>query len=136
RMHHEGTGGRVAVMLLIRSAAVAVGGVGLAWVMYGLRPVRSEAIGVSRNPIYGLLSRKYYVDELYDALFVQPIYRLSLWCARIFDLRVIDGIVNGVAQLVAAWATGMRRVQTGFVMNYALGILIGAVAVVAFFLTR
>ncbi len=67
---------------------------------------------------------------------VQPIYRLSLWCARVFDLGVIDGIVNGVARVVTAWATGMRRIQTGFVMNYALGILIGAVAVVAFFLTR
>jgi NADH-quinone oxidoreductase subunit L len=135
-MHEEETGGSVAFMLLILSAAVAVGGVLLAWVMYGLRPVRTETIGVSRNPIYTLLSRKYYVDELYDALFVQPIYRLSQWCARVFDLGVVDGIVNGVARLVVAWATGMRRIQTGFVMNYALGILIGAVAVVAFFLSR
>jgi NADH-quinone oxidoreductase subunit L len=135
-LHEEETGGAVAFTLLILSAAIAVGGVVLAWVMYGLRPVRSETIGVSRNPIYTLLARKYYVDELYDALFVQPIYRLAQWCARVFDLGVIDGIVNGIAQLVTAWAAGMRRIQTGFVMNYALGILIGAVAVVAYFLSR
>ena len=135
-LHEEETGGAVAFTLLILSAAIAVGGVVLAWVMYGLRPVRSETIGVSRNPIYTLLARKYYVDELYDALFVQPIYRLAQWCARIFDLGVIDGIVNGIAQLVTTWAMGMRRIQTGFVMNYALGILIGAVAVVAYFLSR
>src|SRR5262245_24543924 len=135
-LHEEETGGAVAFTLLILSAAIAVGGVLLAWVMYGLRQVRSETIGVSRNPIYVLLARKYYVDELYDALFVQPIYRLAQWCARIFDLGVIDGIVNGIARVVTAWATGMRRIQTGFVMNYALGILIGAVAVVAFFLSR
>jgi NADH-quinone oxidoreductase subunit L len=135
-LHEEETGGAVAFTLLILSAAIAVGGVVLAWVMYGLRPVRSETIGVSRNPIYTLLARKYYVDELYDALFVQPIYRLAQWCARVFDLGVIDGIVNGIAQLVTAWAAGMRRIQTGFVMNYALGILIGAVAVVAYFVTR
>jgi NADH-quinone oxidoreductase subunit L len=135
-LHEEETGGAVAFTLLILSAAIAVGGVLLAWVMYGLRQVRSETIGASRNPIYVLLARKYYVDELYDALFVQPIYRLAQWCARIFDLGVIDGIVNGIARLVTAWATGMRRIQTGFVMNYALGILIGAVAVVAYFMTR
>ena len=76
------------------------------------------------------------MDELYDALFVQPLVGLSRWCARAFDLAVIDGIVNGVARLVVAWAAGMRRIQTGFVMNYALGILVGAVAVIAFFLTR
>jgi NADH-quinone oxidoreductase subunit L len=135
-LHEEETGGAVAFTLLILSAAIAVGGVVLAWVMYGWRPVRSETIGVSRNPIYTLLARKYYVDELYDALFVQPIYRLAQWCARVFDLGVIDGIVNGIGQLVTTWAMGMRRIQTGFVMNYALGILIGAVAVVAYFVTR
>ena len=58
------------------------------------------------------------------------------WWARAFDLGLIDGIVNGVGRLVAGWAEGMRRVQTGFVMNYALGILLGAVAVVAVLLAR
>jgi NADH-quinone oxidoreductase subunit L len=91
---------------------------------------------VARNPVHRLLLDKYYVDELYDALFVTPIYRLSLWLARVFDPRVIDALVNGVASLVAAWARGLRRVQTGFVMNYALGILLGAVAVVAYLLAR
>jgi len=135
-IHETGQGGGAAFALAIFSALVAVGGVLLAWVMYGLRPVRGEAIGVARNPVHALLLKKYYVDELYDALFVQPLIRLSRWCARAFDLAVIDGIVNGVARLVVAWAAGMRRIQTGFVMNYALGILVGAVAVIAFFLSR
>jgi NADH-quinone oxidoreductase subunit L len=133
---HEAASGGGAFALLVLSALVAVGGVLLAWVMYGLRPVRGEEIGVARNPIHALLLRKYYVDELYDAVFVQPLFRFSQWCARPFDLGVIDGIVNGVGRLVVAWAAGMRRIQTGFVMNYALGILIGAVAAVAFFLIR
>jgi NADH-quinone oxidoreductase subunit L len=67
---------------------------------------------------------------------VQPIYHLSLWLARVFDPGVIDGLVNGVATVVASWARGLRRVQTGFVMNYALGILLGAVAVIAYLLAR
>src|SRR6266446_6033920 len=135
-IHGTEHGGGVAFALAIFSALVAVGGVLLAWVMYGRRPVRGETIGVAGNPVHALLLRKYYVDELYDTLFVQPFFRLSQWCARAFDLAVIDGIVNGVARLVVAWAAGMRRIQTGLVMNYALGILIGAVAVIAFFLTR
>src|SRR6266542_1694514 len=135
-LHETEHGGGVAFALLVISALVAVGGVLLAWVMYGLRPVRGEAIGVARNPVHALLLKKYYVDELYDALFVQPLYRLSEWCARSFDLEVIDGIVNGVARLVTGWAQGMRRIQTGFVMNYALGILVGAVAVIALVLSR
>ncbi len=135
-LHETEHGGGVAFALLVISALVAVGGVLLAWVMYGLRPVRGETIGVAKHPIHALLLKKYYVDELYDALFIQPLYRLSEWCARSFDLEVIDGIVNGVARLVTGWAQGMRRIQTGFVMNYALGILVGAVAVIAFVLSR
>jgi NADH-quinone oxidoreductase subunit L len=122
--------------LPVLSAAVGIGGALLAWVVYGLRPVRPESIGVATNPIHGLLLRKYYVDELYDAVIVRPLLALFQWCARAFDLGLIDGIVNGIARAVAASAQVLRRVQTGFVMNYALGILLGAVAVVAFFVTR
>ncbi len=122
--------------LAVLSTAVAVGGVVLAWAMYFRRPVRAESIGSATNPIHALVLNKYYVDELYDALFVRPIYRLSLWCARAFDLGFIDGIVNGVGRLVVGWAQVLRRVQTGFVMNYALGMLAGAVAIIAFLLAR
>jgi len=123
-------GGGAAVGIL------AVAGIVLAWLMYGRGPVRAETIGVATNPIHRLLLNKYYVDELYDALIVRPLFRVCQWCARAFDQAVIDGIVNGVAGAVMAWALGMRRIQTGFVMNYALGILIGAVAAVAYFLAR
>ena len=126
----------VAFSLLVLSALVAIAGVALAWMIYGRTPVRAASIGVARNPLHKLLIEKYYVDEIYDALFVKPIYHLSLWLARVFDPGLIDGIVNGVATLVVGWARGLRRVQTGFVMNYALGILLGAVAVVAYLLAR
>jgi NADH-quinone oxidoreductase subunit L len=126
----------VAFTLLVLSALVAIAGVALAWFVYGRMPVRAASIGVARNPLHKLLLEKYYVDEIYDALFVKPIYHLSLWLARVFDPRVIDAVVNGVATLVAGWARGLRRVQTGFVMNYALAVVLGAVAVVAYLLAR
>ncbi len=126
----------VAFSLLVLSALVAIAGVALAWMVYGRIPVRAASIGVARNPLHKILIDKYYVDEIYDALFVKPIYQLSLWLARVFDPRVIDGLVNGVATTVASWSRGLRRVQTGFVMNYALGILLGAVAVIAYLMAR
>jgi len=126
----------VAFSLLVLSAVVAIAGVALAWMVYGRTPVRAASIGVARNPLHKILIDKYYVDEIYDALFVKPIYQLSLWLARVFDPRVIDGLVNGVATTVASWSRGLRRVQTGFVMNYALGVLLGAVAVIAYLMAR
>src|SRR6266508_795678 len=89
--------------LALLSTAAAAGGVALAWAMYVRQPVKAEAIGAPTNPVHALVLNKYYVDELYDALFVRPIYCLSLWCARAFDLSVIDGIVNGVG---AWWSAG------------------------------
>jgi NADH-quinone oxidoreductase subunit L len=127
-------GGVAALALAALSVIVAVGGVFLAWLLYGRGQVDAQKIGVATNPIHRLVLNKYYVDEIYDALIVQPIYRLCLWCAHVFDVKVIDGLVNGIAAAVVASALVLRRIQTGFVMNYALGMLLGAVAMVAFLL--
>jgi len=127
-------GGVAALALAAVSVIAALAGVFVAWLVYGRGQVDVEQIGVARNPIHRLVLNKYYVDELYDALFVKPLYRLFLWCAQVFDVKVIDGLVNGVARAVIAWALSLRRLQTGFVMNYALGMLLGAVALVAFLL--
>jgi NADH-quinone oxidoreductase subunit L len=126
-------GGVTALGLAALAVAAAAGGVFLAWLMYGRRPVDPASIGVPRTPVHKLLLNKYYVDEIYDALIVQPLYRLSLWLARVFDPKVIDGLVNGVAEMIIGWALRLRRLQTGFVMNYALTMLVGAV-VIAFLL--
>ena len=127
-------GGVAALALAAVSVIAALAGVFVAWLVYGRGAVDAAKIGVPTNPIHKLILNKYYVDEIYDALIVKPLYRLCLWCAQVFDVKVIDGLVNGVATVVVAWALTLRRVQTGFVMNYALGMLLGAVALVAFLL--
>jgi len=86
------------------------------------------------RPAPRLLENKYYVDEIYDALFVRPIVRGStvlLW--KVFDVAIIDGAVNGVASAVAACAAVLRRVQTGLVRGYVVMILIGALIVLGYF---
>jgi len=67
---------------------------------------------------------------------VRPLLALSGVLARAVDLGVIDGIVNGVGRLVTAWGATLRRVQSGYVVNYALTMLAGAVVVIAFLLVR
>ena len=130
---HEGEHG--AIVLLLSVIVFGAGGV-LAFYMYRQTPVRPEAIGTPRNWVQALLLNAWYVDKLYDTLIVQPIYRLSLALAQLFDPGVVDGLVNGVGRAVAAWGAGLRRLQSGYVVNYALTMLAGAVVVVAFFLAR
>jgi NADH-quinone oxidoreductase subunit L len=128
----HGAAGKV---LLLVSVLVAVAGVLSAWMAYGRRPIKAEEIGVPRYALHALLLNKYYVDEIYDAAIVQPIRVASqdgLW--RGFDVKIIDGAVNGAATIVNSSATLLRRLQTGSVKTYAGSVFVGVVAILAYYL--
>src|SRR5436190_1502886 len=108
----------------------------LAFFMYMAAPVKAETIGQPRTVLVRLLLNAWYVDWLYDRAIVRPLYALSVFLARVFDLGVIDGLVNGLGRAVVWWSAGLRRLQTGYVVNYALTMLAGAVIFVAYFLAR
>jgi NADH-quinone oxidoreductase subunit L len=108
------------------SLFIAGVGIGLGILVFGKRPLR---------PLPRLLENKYYVDEFYDAAVINPVERGSragLW--RLFDVGVIDGLVNGVARGAQVLGGVVRRVQLGFVRGYAAIILLGALAVVGYFI--
>jgi NADH-quinone oxidoreductase subunit L len=127
--HHGPAWGLMAV-----SVAAALAGLVVAWQMYLRGGADLAKIGIPQNPLHRLLLDKYYVDELYDRGIVQPVLALSRWCAGVFDAGVIDGAVNGVATVVDRAARRLRRYQTGFVMNYALSMLVGVVVLLGWFL--
>ena len=110
------------------SVLIALAGIGLGWVMFSRRPL----LQMPR-----LLENKYYVDEIYDAALINPIEvgsREGLW--KLFDVGVIDGIVNGMGRGVAEIGRVVRYVQIGFVRSYAAIILLGALAVIGYFTFR
>jgi NADH-quinone oxidoreductase subunit L len=114
------------------STVIALGGV---WIAYQAYVVKSaifdpEAWAAKLKPAYQLAFNKWYFDEIYEALIIHPAYLFSVFLWQIVDVRVIDGAVNGVATTVGFSASRMRRVQTGFVANYALAIAIGAVVII------
>jgi NADH-quinone oxidoreductase subunit L len=134
---HEGEHGGVAgIMLLVLSVLVVGAGIALAWFMYIARPVKAEELGQPRTFVHRLLLNAWYVDWLYDRAIVQPLYAASVFLARVFDLGIVDGLVNGIGRAVTWWAGELRRLQTGYVVNYALTMLAGAVIFVAYFLAR
>ena len=83
-----------------------------------------------------LFQHAYYFDEIIANLVRGPVYRCADWLNRGFDLGIIDGAVNGVATLVRDAGGRLRRVQTGLVRNYALGVVLGAVALLVFLAVR
>ena len=125
-----------ATLVPLLSVVVVVAGFGLALQRYKLTPVKADQVGQPRTPLRALLLHAYYVDALYDRAIVRPLLALSTLLASAFDLGVIDAVVNGVGRTVLAGGSALRKVQTGYVVNYALTMLAGAVIVVAFLLVR
>jgi NADH-quinone oxidoreductase subunit L len=123
--------------LMLVSSGIAVLGVGLGWFIWGKRRDIADAMARQFRPLHKLLLNKYYVDEVYDAAVVQPIRVLSevgLW--RNFDVRLIDGAVNGAATVVDAGAEVLRRLQTGSVRTYAGSLVVGVVLIIGYYLWR
>jgi NADH-quinone oxidoreductase subunit L len=119
------------------SSGIAVLGIGIAAFIWIRRRHIADAAAHSLAPIYRMLLNKYYVDEIYDATVVQPIKVISregLW--RGFDVKVIDGIVNGTASVVGALAAALRRLQTGSVRAYAGSLFVGVVVILGYYLWR
>ena len=135
-IHEAEHGGHGGMLLLIASLVVVAIGFLVALQLYVVSPRRVEDIGEPRTPIHAFLINAWYFDRLYDRAIVQPIYALSVFAARVLDLGVIDGLVNLAGRAVVGWAGAMRRLQTGYTVNYALTMLAGAVLIVGFLLAR
>ena len=79
---------------------------------------------------------KWYVDEAYDALFVNPTKKFGTFCWKGFDLKVVDGIVNGTGKVVNVLSAALRYTQSGLIHNYALTMVLGMVVMVAIFILK
>ncbi len=132
---HEGLSLELGLMSI--SVILALGGIYLAFIMYVKNPELPAKLAKSYRGIYTLLYNKYYIDELYQAIFVNPFVKLSDgFFYKIFDVKVIDGLVNGVARGMGAVAGGLRRMQTGVVQMYALSLILGAILIFGYFILR
>ena len=120
------------------SVAVAAAGILLAWWLYLRAKEVPKIMARKYARLYDLVYNKYYVDELYDALFVRPIRDLSeklLW--KIFDAKFIDnGLVNGTARFFQRSAQSLRRIQVGDVQSYAFAMVVGILAIIGFLLLQ
>jgi NADH-quinone oxidoreductase subunit L len=111
---------------------IAIIGILLATSLYKKSSSKPDELAAKNKGLYSLLWNKYWVDEIYHAVIVRPTYTMSLealW--KIFDVKIIDGIVNGSARSIAVWAESIRKIQTGIAQNYALLMMIGIVGIIA-----
>jgi NADH-quinone oxidoreductase subunit L len=128
--------------LIVISVAVATVGIAVAWRLFGAEigsirlPSRPETVRTitARVPfLYRASLNKWWFDELYHLLFIVIGGRVAafLWW---FDRRIVDGSVNDLATATVGVGRNLRRVQTGRVQNYALGIALGLIVMAGSFL--
>jgi NADH-quinone oxidoreductase subunit L len=125
-VEHVAHGGLGEGALIALSIAAAVVGIVAAWLLH-----QKDAFVRERETAFGQAAdARFGYDGVLHAIFVRGGDALSQALWRIVDVGIIDGIVNGVGAAVAAGARMMRTLQTGYVRNYALMMLIGAMVVI------
>ena len=123
--------------LMAASSIVAFAGIGIAWWFFLKNRRAARAMSERFSGLYRLLGNKYYVDEIYNAVVVEPIHIISehgLW--KGIDVRGIDGAVNDVGGIVRGSSQLLRLVQTGSVRSYAASLFLGVVAILGYYLWR
>jgi NADH-quinone oxidoreductase subunit L len=121
------------------SLTLALIGLGLAWLLYGRKPlVKEQPDPLQRGlgPVFTGMSRKWWVDEFYGLIILTPFKAIAGFFAKPVDLGVIDGAGNGLAAGTNKLGNWLRRFQNGYVRSYALWMLVGLVAILTYLLLR
>jgi len=115
------------------SVAAGLLGLFLAWLLYHRRPELPGRIAASAHALYIAVANKYWIDEVYAAIFVKPLIGISgfvFW--RGIDQGVIDATLDGSADGARELSDNLRHMQSGNVRSYAGWVAIGATAVIAY----
>jgi len=115
------------------SVALALFGLFLAWLLYQRRPELPDRIVARFHGLYSAVSHKYWIDEMYAAIFVKPLIafsRIVLW--RTVDQGLIDGTLDASADSARELSDEVRHMQSGNVRSYAGWVAIGATGVIAY----
>ncbi len=122
-------------LLMLLSVAVAALGIFLAINLYREGIQKAEGIRAKLKFTYNLLWNKYFLDEFYFKLIVDPIVNGSrnfLW--NIFDVKIIDGIVNGSGRFTEFTGLQLRKIQSGIAQNYAVLMMAGILVIITWLL--
>jgi NADH-quinone oxidoreductase subunit L len=112
-------------------------GVLAAWFLYIRRPELPGQIAGRVSALHKLLANKFYVDEIYQAVFAAGSRNIGTALWRVGDVALIDGaMVNGSARMVG-WLSGLlRHMQTGYLYHYAFAMIIGLSVLLAWYVLR
>jgi NADH-quinone oxidoreductase subunit L len=134
----EEAAGSVSLELVLMATSVLIGlfGIYLAYLFYVKRPDLPGRFTARFQGLYRLVKNKYFVDEIYEAVFVRGLLRLGGVLLHRVDVGIIEGSVNGTGFLMRRMGGIIRLLQTGYVQAYAFGIILGAIIVAGYLIMK
>ena len=130
----HGVSASTEVLLIVVSVVAAAAGIAMAFRAYLPDAGLASRLRERWAALHAAVLNKYWVDELYDAIAVRPVYEASVGLWRFWDTKVVDGIVNGVGTTFEGASALLRLLQTGFVGTYALFFALGVLGLFLHFL--
>jgi len=129
---------QVAFVLSTITLVVAIVGIVLGRAFYkrGLEADGTDPVAERLGPFAAVLANAYYLDVGLARFVSGPVMAFARFLNEGIDRDTVDGAVNGIAALCRRGGSGLRRIQTGLVRNYALGIVLGTVILLLYFTTR
>lgn len=123
--------------LLVKISPLIVGvvAIALAYIFYLVKTSWPQKLANAVKPLYQLSLNKWYFDEIYEAALVKPTKKLGDFLWRVIDVKGVDGMPNGMALLCKKAAAQVSKLQTGYVYNYALSIVLGIIVLIFFLIT-
>jgi NADH-quinone oxidoreductase subunit L len=120
-------------LLMIAATVMALIGMVYGWMKFTKKPNLKNATGFGK-----ILEHKWYVDELYNTIFVKPYKVFGTFLYNIVDIKIVDGIVNGTGRLVKYGGRQFRRIQSGQIASYILMMVLGMlfIFIIQFFLRK
>jgi NADH-quinone oxidoreductase subunit L len=121
-------------VLTVVAVLVAALGFLAAYQLYVRNRQLPEHLANRFSRLHRTIEHKFFVDELYDSVLVEPIRKISrslLW--KVIDVGVIDGLVNGTASFMLRCSHNIKRIQNGYARTYATWILGGAVFILLYY---
>jgi len=113
------------------SSIVALAAIGLAYAIYKAKRISAESMGRTFRPLYTVFYRKYWMDELYERIFVVRVLLNGLFRVfQAFDTYIVDGLVNGVAGGTVMAGRLIRNAETGRLQTYALVMFAGILIII------
>jgi len=122
---------------LVLTPILVISSIPIAYYLFVKNKKLPEQMANVNKPLYQFLLNKWYFDELYDTLIINPSKKLGLFLWKFFDIKLIDGFgPDGISAIIKKLSLKANKFQSGYIYHYAFVMLLGFSALLTFLIVK